>query len=121
MLARKREVNGKLATKSNNYFAVRTKLHIFISIITIAALITNILIMLCTMLLIAAMTLICSVAGIFIAKLPYVNLIGALVIALLLGISLQVLPVGVREEAAPGIGFILGNFMKRSTSNNTKL
>lgn len=26
MLARKREVNGKLATKSNNYFAVRTKL-----------------------------------------------------------------------------------------------
>mgnify|MGYP000040183258 CR=1 FL=1 len=26
MLARKREANGKLATKSNNYFAVRTKL-----------------------------------------------------------------------------------------------
>ena len=26
MLARKRDVNGKLATKSNNYFAVRTKL-----------------------------------------------------------------------------------------------
>ena len=26
MLARKREVNGKLATKSNNYYAVRTKL-----------------------------------------------------------------------------------------------
>ena len=26
MLARKREVNGKLATRSNNYFAVRTKL-----------------------------------------------------------------------------------------------
>lgn len=60
----------------------------------------------------AAMTLICSVAGIFIAKLPYVNLIGALVIALLLGISLQVLPVGVREEAAPGIGFISNKFLR---------
>ena len=60
----------------------------------------------------AAMTLICSVAGIFLAKLPYVNLIGALVIALLLGISLQVLPVGVREEAAPGIGFISNKFLR---------
>ena len=58
------------------------------------------------------MTLICSVAGIFIAKLPYLNLIGALVIALLLGISLQVLPVGVREEAAPGIGFISNKFLR---------
>ena len=60
----------------------------------------------------AVMTLICSVAGIFIAKLPYLNLIGALVIALLLGISLQVLPVGVREKAAPGIGFISNKFLR---------
>ena len=35
----------------------------------------------------AIMTLICSVAGVLLAKLPYVNLIGALVIALLLGIA----------------------------------
>ena len=35
------------------------------------------------------MTLICSVAGILLAKLPYVNLIGALVLALLLGIAMQ--------------------------------
>ncbi len=69
----------------------------------------------------AVMTLICSVAGIFLAKLPYVNLIGALVIALLLGISLQVLPVGVREEAAPGIGLRLGIILLGFRLNLTKL
>lgn len=36
----------------------------------------------------AVMTLICAVAGVLLAKLPYVNLIGALVIALLLGIAM---------------------------------
>ena len=40
----------------------------------------------------AIMTLICSVAGVLLAKLPYVNLIGALVIALLLGIAMQLTP-----------------------------
>jgi len=53
------------------------------------------------------MTLFCSVAGIFLAKLPYVNLIGALVIALLLGIALQVTPQSVQTEAKSGIGFYL--------------
>jgi uncharacterized membrane protein YadS len=38
------------------------------------------------------LTLICSVAGILLAKLPYVNLIGALVLALLLGICMQLTP-----------------------------
>ena len=43
----------------------------------------------------AIMTLICSVAGVLLAKLPYVNLIGALVIALLLGIAMQLTPASV--------------------------
>lgn len=48
------------------------------------------------------MTLICSVAGVLLAKLPYVNLIGALVLALLLGIAMQLAPAHVRTEAKPG-------------------
>lgn len=58
------------------------------------------------------MTLTCSVAGIFLAKLPYVNLIGALVIALLLGIGLQLLPAGIQEEAQAGVGFISNKFLR---------
>ena len=57
----------------------------------------------------AIMTLICSVAGVLLAKLPYVNLIGALVIAFY-----AVLPcvdsASLRNEAQGGIGFISNNF-----------
>ncbi len=60
----------------------------------------------------AGMTLFCSVAGIFLAKLPYVNLIGALVIALLLGIALQVTPQSVQTEAKSGMGFISNKFLR---------
>ncbi len=59
-----------------------------------------------------AMTLFCSVAGIFLAKLPYVNLIGALVIALLLGIALQITPQSVQAEAKAGMGFISNKFLR---------
>lgn len=58
------------------------------------------------------MTLICSVAGVLLAKLPYVNLIGALVIALLLGITMQLAPAGLRSEASTGVGFISNKFLR---------
>ena len=58
------------------------------------------------------MTLICSVAGILLAKLPYVNLIGALVLALLLGIAMQLAPAGLRTEAKAGVGFISNKFLR---------
>ena len=58
------------------------------------------------------MTLICSVAGILLAKLPYVNLIGALVLALLLGIAMQLAPDGLRTEAKAGVGFISNKFLR---------
>ncbi len=60
----------------------------------------------------AIMTLICSVAGVLLAKLPYVNLIGALVIALLLGIAMQLTPASLRNEAQGGIGFISNKFLR---------
>lgn len=60
----------------------------------------------------AVMTLICSVAGVLLAKLPYVNLIGALVIALLLGIAMQLAPAGLRSEASTSVGFISNKFLR---------
>ncbi len=60
----------------------------------------------------ATMTLFCSVAGVFLAKLPYVNLIGALVIALLLGIGMQLTPSGVRILSKDGMGFISNKFLR---------
>lgn len=60
----------------------------------------------------AIMTLICSVAGVLLAKLPYVNLIGALVLALLLGIAMQLAPAHMRAEAKPGVGFISNKFLR---------
>lgn len=59
----------------------------------------------------AAMTLACSVAATFLAKLPYLSLIGALVISLLLGIAFQAAPKLVRE-AGPGISFISNKFLR---------
>ncbi|WP_076459525.1 YeiH family protein [Limosilactobacillus caccae] len=60
----------------------------------------------------AVMTLICSVAGVLLAKLPYVKVIGALVIALLLGIAMQLTPAKLQEEAKGGIGFISNKFLR---------
>jgi uncharacterized membrane protein YadS len=60
----------------------------------------------------AIMTLTCSLAGILLAKLPYANLIGALVLALLLGILMQFLPERTRQEASGGMGFISNKFLR---------
>lgn len=60
----------------------------------------------------AIMTLICAVAGVLLAKLPYVNLIGALVIALLLGIAMQLTPAKLQADAKPGMGFISNKFLR---------
>lgn len=59
----------------------------------------------------AALTLLCAVLGVFLAKLPYLNLIGTLVIALLLGMSLQLVPPAV-EKSRAGIGFISNKFLR---------
>lgn len=58
------------------------------------------------------MTLICAVAGVLLAKLPYVNLIGALVIALLLGIAMQLTPAKLQDESKAGMGFISNKFLR---------
>ena len=60
----------------------------------------------------AVMTLICAVAGVLLAKLPYVNLIGALVIALLLGIAMQLTPSKLQADAKSGMGFISNKFLR---------
>lgn len=60
----------------------------------------------------AIMTLICAVAGVLLAKLPYVNLIGALVIALLLGIAMQLTPAKLQADAKDGMGFISNKFLR---------
>ena len=60
----------------------------------------------------AIMTLICAVAGVLLAKLPYVNLIGALVIALLLGIAMQLTPAKLQADAKAGMGFISNKFLR---------
>lgn len=60
----------------------------------------------------AIMTLICAVAGVLLAKLPYVNLIGALVIALLLGIAMQLTPAKLQADAKVGMGFISNKFLR---------
>lgn len=59
----------------------------------------------------ATLTLLCAVLGVFLAKLPYLNLIGTLVIALLLGMSLQLVPPAV-EKSRAGIGFISNKFLR---------
>lgn len=60
----------------------------------------------------AVLTVICSVAGVLLAKLPYVNLIGALVLALLLGIAMQLTPRAWQQTAKPGIAFISNKFLR---------
>ena len=60
----------------------------------------------------AVMTLICSITGIFLAKLPYFNIIGALVLALLLGIGMQLTPSQIQAEAKSGMGLISNKFLR---------
>ena len=59
----------------------------------------------------ALLTFICSVLGSFLAKLPYLSLIGALVLSLLLGIAFQSFPQTI-NKASSGIGFISNKFLR---------
>ena len=59
----------------------------------------------------AVLTLICAVLGSELANLPYLNLVGALVLALLLGMALQVRPQLVTPNLA-GVGFISNKFLR---------
>ena len=56
-------------------------------------------------------TLVCSVAGQQLAGLPGFSLVGALVIALLLGMALQVVP-GLRDAARASTPFIANKFLR---------
>lgn len=57
------------------------------------------------------LTLFCSLLGSFLAGFPYLQVIGALVLALVLGMVLQVFqPVVI--QARPGIGFISNKFLR---------
>lgn len=58
------------------------------------------------------MTLTCSVAGALLAKLPYLKVIGALVIALILGIGMQLTPQSLQDESKAGMGFISNKFLR---------
>ncbi|KRN89083.1 YeiH family protein [Ligilactobacillus ceti] len=59
----------------------------------------------------AVLTLTCSMLGVTIAKIPYLNLIGALVLSMLLGMLLQSAPKTI-NKARPGIGFISNKFLR---------
>ena len=56
-------------------------------------------------------TLACSLGGLFLSKLPYLSLIGALVISLLLGMFLQISPKVIKETKG-GVGFISNKFLR---------
>ncbi len=57
------------------------------------------------------LTLLCAVLGSLLANLPYLNIVGALVISLILGMLLQVFRPAV-QVAKPGIGFISNKFLR---------
>ncbi|GAY73551.1 inner membrane protein [Lentilactobacillus kosonis] len=59
----------------------------------------------------AILTLICALIGTFLAGLPYLNLVGALVISLLMGMVFQVFK-GPVKQAKFGIGFISNKFLR---------
>lgn len=59
----------------------------------------------------AALTLACSLAGSWLATLPYLQVIGALVIALLLGMLTQLAKPAV-DYSRPGIGLIANKFLR---------
>lgn len=58
-----------------------------------------------------AATLAASLAGRWLAKLPGLKVVGAMVIALLLGMLMQLIP-GLREKNMAGIGFISNKFLR---------
>ncbi|KRL97113.1 YeiH family protein [Liquorilactobacillus satsumensis] len=57
------------------------------------------------------LTLVCAFAGSFLAQLPYLSLVGALVLALLLGMLLHTSPV-LLSGAQDGTGFISNKFLR---------
>ena len=57
------------------------------------------------------LTLTCSILGILVAKLPYLSLVGALVLALIFGMLSQVFPKAI-DKASLGIGFISNKFLR---------
>lgn len=59
----------------------------------------------------ALFTLICSVLGTILGGLPYLSVIGALVLSLILGMCFQVFQPAI-EAAKPGIGFISNKFLR---------
>ena len=59
----------------------------------------------------AVLTLACAVLGVLLAKLPGLKLVGTLVIALLLGMALQVKPSWINASKT-GIGFISNKFLR---------
>lgn len=56
-------------------------------------------------------TLLCSLAGSYLAGFPYLKVIGALVLALIFGMLLQTLP-AIKVAADEGIGFISNKFLR---------
>lgn len=56
-------------------------------------------------------TLFASLAGSYLAKLPYLSVIGALVLALIFGMLFQLVP-GLKQNAEPGTGFISNKFLR---------
>lgn len=64
-----------------------------------------------TFFLAAGLTFICALLGSFLAGMPYLSLIGALVISLILGMVFQVFKEPV-NQAKPGIGFISNKFLR---------
>lgn len=58
-----------------------------------------------------AMTLVCSILGTFLGGLPYLSVIGALVISLILGMLFQLSRPAV-QKAEQGIGFISNKFLR---------
>ncbi|MCQ4965399.1 YeiH family protein, partial [Bifidobacterium pseudocatenulatum] len=57
------------------------------------------------------LTLLCSLAGSFLGGLPYLSVIGALVIALILGMLMQFAQPAV-AYSQPGIGLISNKFLR---------
>lgn len=58
-----------------------------------------------------AITLLASFLGSYLAKLPYLSVIGALVIALLFGMLFQLIP-NLKQHCEPGTGFISNKFLR---------
>lgn len=59
----------------------------------------------------AGLTFVCSILGTLLAKLPYLSLIGALVLSLLLGMACQAAPKAIQQSSS-GIAFISNKFLR---------